>query len=411
MAKPIINYIYPFDATIEKKITFTYTGDLPYQNRLIIYDATTLSVIYDRTSASRVLYCTLPAGTCANGTKYAASIQCYDSSGTASSLSDKTYFWCLDQPSFYFSNVADGDVVTTSSLYAELLYYQPQDEGLAQFQFFIYDSSQVLLAESQVYYSTDYLTYNYSGLENETVYYIRAKGLTQYGTELDTGYIEIDIHTDYDNADFTNIDVVCNENSSIVTYYTNFTIVNSDEDGSTYEYEDSYINLVNNTLHYTTGINVEGDFLLCVKIKEYYDSATLLEASDESYGFTLTSYVYDDAYMRFKLTVYNGLTPYILYSEPYLPEATDVFTIYIKRVNNIYQLYVFMEENESESNMFFGLTEPSSSIAELYDKWLTTDNTPTVEVLKGNVHRFIMDDEPVVLAQDLFDIWIGGKDT
>lgn len=411
MAKPIINYIYPFDATTEKKITFTYTGDLPYQNRLVIYDATTLSVIYDNTSASRVLYCTLPANTCTNGTKFAAAIQCFDSGGTASSMSDKTYFWCMDHPTFEFSNVSSGDVVTTSSLYAELLYSQQQGENLAQFQFYIYDSSQVLLAESQVYYSTDYLTYNYSGLENETVYYIRAKGLTQYGTELDTGYIEIDVHTDYDNADFTNIDVVCNENSSIVTYYTNFKIVNSDEDGSTYQYEDSYINLLDRSLHYTTGISVEGDFLLCIKIKEYYDSATLLEASDESYGFTLSSYIYDDAYMRFKLTVPNGLTPYILYSEPFLPGATDVFTIYIKRVNNIYQLYVFMEENEYDSNMFFGTPEPSSNIAELYDKWLTNDNTPTVEVLKGNVHSFVMDDEPVVLAHDLYDIWIGGNET
>lgn len=410
MAKPIINYIYPFDATKDKRITFTYTGDLPYQNRLVIYDAVTLSVIFDRTSASRVLYCTLPAGTCQNGVKYAAAIQCYDSNGIASSLSDKTYFWCMDQPSFYFSNVEDGQLVMTSSLYAELLYYQPQEEELLQFQFFIYDSKQVLLAESQVYYSTDYLTYKYTGLENEKIYYIRAKGLTQYGTQLDTGYIEIDVHTSYDSADFTNIDAVCNANSSVVTYYTNFVIVNSVEDGGDYQYEDSYINLVDNSLHYETGIHVDGDFLLCIKIKEYYDSATLLEVSDESYGFTLSSYVYDNGDLRFRLTVPNGLTPYILYSDPYIPGPTDIFVVYIKRINNIYQLYVFMEENSDESNMFFGTNEPASELPERYDKWLTNENVPTVEVLEDDVHRFVMDDEPIVLAKDLYDIWIGGKD-
>lgn len=408
MAKPIINYVYPFDATQDKKITFTYTGDLPYKNRLIIYNASTLSVIYDITSASRVLYCTLPAGTCTNGVKYAAAIQCFDADNTASTLSDKVYFWCLENPTFYFLNVGDGDIITTSSFFAELYYAQSQDEALVEFQFFIYDSEKVELAESQVYYSTDYLTYNYNGLEDDTVYYIRAKGVTQYGTELDTGYIEIDVNTSYDNADFNNINATCNENSSIVTYYTNFVIVNSDEDGDTYDYEDSYIDLNNNSLHYTTGISVEGDFILCIKIKEYYDSATLLEASDENYGFTLSSYVYDDTYMRFKLTVPNGLTPYILYSEPYAPNPLDVFTIYIKRVNDVYQLYVFITEEESNGNMFFGTNEPSSSLAEQYDTWITNDNSPTVEVLEGDVHRFIMDDEPVVLAQDLYDIWIGG---
>ncbi len=411
MAKPIINYIYPFDATQDKRITFTYTGDLPYKNRLIIYDAETLSVIYDVTSASRVLYCTLPAGICTNGVKFAAAIQCFDANNVASGISDKTYFWCMDQASFYFSNVESGDVVSTSSLYAELLYYQPQDEGLMQFQFFIYDSKQVLLAESQVYYSTDYLTYKYSGLENEKIYYIRAKGLTQYGTELDTDFIEIDVHIDYDDTGFTLIDVDCNENSSIVTYYTNFVIVNSIEDGSLYEYEDSYINLTNTSLHYASGISVSGDFLLCIKIKEFFDTATLLEAADDFYGFTLSSYVYDNDELRFKLTVPNGLTPYILYSEPFIPGPTDIFIIYIKRVNDVYQLYVYMTENpQVETNMFFGIEEPEEELPERYDKWLTTENEPTVEVLEGDVHKYIMVDEPVVLAQDMYDIWIGGDD-
>ena len=411
MAKPVVNYIFPFDATESKKITFTYTGDLPYQNRLIIYNADTLATIYDVTSLSRVLYCTLPANTCSNGIKYAAAIQCFDSNGTPSSISDKQFFWCLEQPVFYFSNVVDKQTITTSSFYAEVHYSQAQNEALAQFQFFIYDSNKVLLSESQIFYSTDYLTYNYSGLEDDTVYFIRAKGLTQYGTELDTGYIEIDVNTAYDNAEFNNINAVCDENNGLVTYYTNFTIVNSDEDGSEYDYEDSYINLNNKELNYSTGISVSGDFILCIKIKEYYDSKTLLTVSDESYGFTLSSYIYDDAYMRFKLTVPNGLTPYILYSDPYFPDATTVFTIYIKRVNDIYQLYVFTDEMETESNMYFGTNEPTvdpmTGLPVKYDAWLNNENVPTETILKDDVHRYIMDDEPIVLARDKFDIWIG----
>ena len=411
MAKPVVNNIFPFDATVDKQITFTYTGDLPYQNRLIIYNADTLEPIYDTTTPSRVLYCTLPANVCVNGTKYAAAVQCYDMYGVASSVSDKRYFWCLEQPAFYFSNVVDKQTVTTSSFYAEVFYSQTQGESLAQFQFFIYDSNKVLLSESQVFYSTDYLTYSYSGLEDDTVYYIRAKGLTQYGTELDTGYIEIDVDTAYDNAEFNNINAKCNENNGLVTYYTNFTIVNSDEDGSDYEYDDSYINLVDRELNYSTGLSVSGDFILCIRIKEYYKTDTLLTVSDESYGFTLSSYVYDDLYMRFKLTVPNGLTPYILYSDPYIPEPSTVFTIYVKRINNIYQFYVFTSELVTENDMHFGINEPEVTLdpvsPNMYDVWIDNDNDPTEKILRDEVNRFIMDEEPIVLADKPFDIWIG----
>lgn len=410
MGKPIVNYIYPFDATQSKKITFTYTGDLPYQNRLIIYNAATMAKIYDSTSPSRVLYCTLPANTCQNGVKYAAAVQCYDMYGVGSSISDKVYFWCMEQPSFNFINISDGDVVTTSSFFAELFYAQAQSEKLSQYQFYIYDSTKVLLSSSQTFYSTDYMTYNYSGLEDDTIYYIRAKGLTQYGTELDTGYVMISVDTGYDNSKFNNINAWCDENNSVVTYHTNFVIVNSDEDGDDYEYDGSYINLLDNSLHYTTGINVSGDFLLCIRIRQYYNTAELLHVSDDQYGFTLSSYVYDDLNMRFKLTVPNGVTPYILYSDPYIPTRATVFTIYIKRINDIYQLYVFTSEEDYYHDMHWGINEPSVENADSADIWITNNNTPTVEVLKANVTELYMDEEPLVLAQNRFDIWLGRSD-
>lgn len=410
MAKPIINYIYPFDATEDKKITFTYSGDLPYYNRLVIYNASTLAVLYDVTSSSRVLYCTLPADTCTNGTKYAAAIQCFDSEMAESTLSDKVYFWCLEDPSFYFYNVSDGDVITTSSFYAELIYSQAQSEELSQFQFFIYDSSKVLLSSSQVYYSTNYLTYNYQGLEDDTIYYIRAKGLTQYSTELDTGYIEIEVNTSYDNSEYNNIIAECNENNSVVTYYTNFIIITSDEDSDDYEYDDSYINLTELDLTYSD-LDIEDDFLMGIQIREYYETGTLLTCSGETMDFTLTSYVYDDTTMRFKLTVNNGVTPYILYSDAFIPEAYTIFTIFIKRVNNIYNLEVYTYEEDMDFNMFFGSVDPSEYDFETEEKdiWIDVDTDPTTMIESDEVNKFIMIEEPIVLAGDMWDIWIGEK--
>lgn len=44
MAKPSINKIVPFDANYDKIITMTYMGDMPYSNRIIVYDAETMDV-------------------------------------------------------------------------------------------------------------------------------------------------------------------------------------------------------------------------------------------------------------------------------------------------------------------------------------------------------------------------------
>lgn len=120
--------------------------------------------------------------------------------------------------------------------------------------------------------------------------------------------------------------------------------------------------------------------------------------------------------MRFKLTVPNGITPYILYSKGYIPEITTAYTIYIMRKNDIYEMFIFESKEDVERDMHFGAVEPEPPVDDpeaetlISDAWINTDNEPTIEILTDNVHKFVMDDEPVVLAQDLFDIWIGRKE-
>ena len=63
MSKPVINSIKPFDATKASKVSMAYIGNLPYSNRIIIYDATTLSVVFDDTQSGFTLEHTIPANT------------------------------------------------------------------------------------------------------------------------------------------------------------------------------------------------------------------------------------------------------------------------------------------------------------------------------------------------------------
>ncbi len=53
-------------------------------------------------------------------------------------------------------------------------------------------------------------------------------------------------------------------------------------------------------------------------------------------GLTLSSRIYTDNTLRFRLLVPNGVSNYLLYSEPQVFENKDMLTIAVRRKNNVY---------------------------------------------------------------------------
>lgn len=413
MAKPTIMKITPLDATKDNIISMSYAGNLPYSNRIIISDAMSLAVIYDNTATNTnfTIEHTIPANTLVNGKKYVIQGQVFDINGNASVLSDKSYFWCLATPLFYFSNVTDGEVFDTASIYANLSYEQSDFEDINEYRYYLYDDVKNLLLESETFYGIDNFSYAYRGLNDDKFYYIRALGNTINGLQLDTGYIKIFIN--YENPeDYKLIQAECNDKNSIVTYQTSFVVINPTTHSSEYEYNNGWIDLTNKTLVYDENFVVSGDFTMSIRGKEMYKNATVLKCSNSEKGFTLSSYIYDDGKMRYKLTVPNGLCNYILYSEPISPGQNDIVSVHIRRINNIYQLYCFVEfnENEEQTNMWFSATQPSISQLDNYDIWINMDNEGTVRIDKNDVNIFYQKDEPILLVEKDYDIWIGGEE-
>lgn len=417
MSKPTINKIIPFDASYDYTVSMSYIGNMPYKNRIIIYNARTLSIVYDHTSDTGIsLEHIIPANTLTNGNKYAIQSQVYDGAGTESALSDKAYFWTATIPSFYFDNVNDGDTITTASLYAELIYDQPEWEDIAEFRFQLYDEVKNLLAESETVHTTDHMNYAFRGFENERFYHIRAVGMTVNGIVLDTRYIRI--YVKYKNpSDFSNIHAKCNDNNSVVTYNTNFTVINPSKDSISgndgdYEFYNSFINLIDKTLVYDKDFIVNGDFTMSIRGINMYRTTTILKCSNDNYGFTLSSYIYDDRWMRYKLTVPNGICNYILYTDPVMPDAGDIVTVHIRRINHIYQLICFTDTDyEEKHNMWFGNKRPTNSNLALYDIWIQNGENGVTRVDKDNVTVFYMQEEPKYLVKDKYDIWIGSEQT
>ena len=119
--KPIIKPITPFDASIGYRITATYSGNMPYYNRVEIQDAITQVVVYARTIQSSEYAHTLDpsyTGTVVapgdvgysliNGRRYTATIQCFGQTlSDAGLVSDKAIFLTRTTPQFYFDDLND----------------------------------------------------------------------------------------------------------------------------------------------------------------------------------------------------------------------------------------------------------------------------------------------------------------
>lgn len=405
MSKPIVNKITAFDATVDNTIYFSYLGNMSYRNRLVICKASDLSTVYSKTITTTAMSHTVTAGTLTNGIKYSAQIMVYEKDGTVSSLSDRVYFYAYTTPSFYFKNVTALQTVTAASLYAQLVYKQTELEDLVQYRFYLYDSRKNLLSQSEMFYLSEYMTYQYKGLENDTVYYIRAVGATRHEIQMDTDYIQI--YVSYENHEkYAMMFADCDEKTSIVTYHTRFIVIHPNDE-SYHKISNSLIDLRDSSLAYDNGYTLSGDFTITIRGIYMYRTGTVLTFSNGSYTATLSSMIYDDDTMRYKLTVPNGLCNYVIYSDPITPIDLQMVTVHIRRINNVYSLTTFVSDYEYDANYWFGDTMPMAfDMLTTYDVYIDTDNS-TVKIDSVDMNIAIQDTEPDISSSvDYGTVWI-----
>lgn len=339
MAKPTINRIKPFDADCDTAITFSWIGFQPYSNRIVIYENTTMSIVFDHTIESMLLKQNIPAYTLQNGKTYIIQCQVFDENGNSSELSNKHYFNTYTTPQFLFDNINDGETVTTASCSASVLYYQPEAEPLYFYRFALYDSYKTLIFETDDIYNTDNISYVYKGLNTETIYYIRCYGVTLNGIDVDTGYVEINVNYGIKTS-YARIYVENDSGESKINYRTNLNIIFPENDD--YEYDEGKINLIGKTIVYKEGFKIDTDFTLKISGNYLYRQGDVLILKNEDTDVRITSYIYDDKTIRYKLIVPNGISNYILYSNPIQCSNDALITILLRRIKNIYAIDAFV---------------------------------------------------------------------
>lgn len=291
MAKPVVKTIHAFDATQSYFVEFTWSGNQAYNNRMILYDASTQGVVYDHTYSYNYykLNHEIPAYTLDNNKQYAVQISVIDADGAASALSDKYYFWTIETPSFYFEGLSDGDVILSPSITLNLHYSQSGTEELVWTKFFLYDASKTEITETDADYAHS-LTHTFGSLENRVTYHVRATAVTVHGMSLDTGYISF--QPSYANPSaYARLYADPDAETGFVNYYSNLVIITPDEND--YTYEDGYIDLTEMDLSTTTTLrassNVNGSMgAYWMPIGETAETFTKTENADV--GMSLTGY-------------------------------------------------------------------------------------------------------------------------
>lgn len=413
MAKPIIAQIIPFDANYNHAINFSWSGSRSYGNRCVISYIDTLAEVYNQVSNPNFLLShTIPAGTLTNGNKYVIQISTFDVDGNESPLSDKVYFYCVENPTYGFVGLTTTarTEIDNASYTATIDYSQPDWEDVRAYRFHLYDAGKTLLLSSDEMYDKANITYTYRGLETSTTYYLRWTGTTINGIELDTGYVEIFVN--YKNpSTYASIYAENVPLRGYIKYNTNIKIIqyNGDTD-FTFDY--GKINLIDDVLYYDEGFNVNGDFTLKIKGVDMWQNAEIFKAQNtDGQSFYITSYIYEDEYtptLRFKLTVPNILCNYIIYSEPMVFEPEDMITIVIRRLNDVWGIYTYTsvgELEEEEVATYFSDTRPIDGVV-VNDYWIENGEPEILRIAYEDRVIYTQENEPV--DPPVNALWIAG---
>jgi len=404
MAKPQIMRISPFDANKDYEITLLWSGNRAHANRIIICDSETNNVVFDDTVSSYALKHTIPAYTLKNSKKYTIQAQTYDTENIPSALSNKVLFYTFATPDFYFEDLVENPTISNSSFTATVHYYSDDWEDISKYVFYLYDASKKQLLKSNEMTDDLDISYTYKGLENNTVYYVRCIGVTINGMELDTGYQEISVEYENPNT-YARIYATPIPSQGCIQVATNLILIQYNGTES-FEYIDGMIDLRNKTLYYDEGFLIEDDFTVIIRGINLWQNAELFKMCNGNLGLTLSSHIYNEGKLRFRLLVPNGVSNYLLYSDEQVFENRDMVTIAIRRKNNVYQLKVFVELGDAkDNNMWYGTERPNRNLIHNDDSWINTDGN-TYVVNKNNYTTFLGELEPLNAIID--DLWLGG---
>ena len=158
-----------------------------------------------------------------------------------------------------------------------------------------------------------------------------------------------------------------------------------------------------NSVSYSDGFTIPDNATFSIRITECFKTCKILKVGD---AFMLESIVYDDGYLRYKLTAYGPSGNYIIYSDPlqFMNWDEDFVTVHIRKIGGLYDLYVFVESEDPDPKRDIWFTSSEPGLAQNTDLWIDIPYTQS-HIGKDEVVRVYQSAEPSGLNNE--SIWIG----
>lgn len=350
LTKPTLNQVPAWDATKGYTFTFNVVGGTQVAGSILtIRNNETNVIVYQHTESSYRFENTIPANILTNGVNYNASLITLDINLNQSVQSNVIQFYCYSSPDISFINIPVGDVIPSSDFPFEATYSQDEGEQLNTYSFSLYNASQVRISTSGTMYATNIqssyqgdtiltpLAYTFSGLADNTTYYIKIDGLTINGTSVTTGMVQFVVRYQTPSA-FAQLTAVNNCDNGYIRVESNVMLI----DGTAYP-QAIYINNqkidVRQDGYYVVfdkGYSVSGDFTIQLWMSNQNNNSILAEFVDDSNNGIKLYCVEDETNTsRFYcvLVVKDG---YIIRSSAIAKSSNSCITI--RRQENLYDL-------------------------------------------------------------------------
>lgn len=350
LTTPILYSQVAFDATNAQNFAFNVIGgDQVVQNRLVIMNQSTSTVIYNQVQTTYSFVHTLPANILTNGVYYSAYVITYDTNGNASAQSNSIQFFCYSTPSLQFTNLPEGNVISNSSFAFEATYTQTEGELLDTYSFTLYNSAQIQISTSGVKYvgssvaPPTVIDYTFSGFADQTSYYVRVSGQTAQGTLIDTGLIQINVSYVKPNL-FSIVELTNNCEGGYVNIKSNLIQINASSNPSPpiYVDDDTAVDarVSGRYVEWDSGFNIGTDFTASLWGRDFNEDSDIITMIDDEGNNVVIRYrtnadgtVYADA------TVTNGTVIYYIFSPSITaPTATQQIQFWFRRIGYQYEI-------------------------------------------------------------------------
>lgn len=336
--KPILYLIPAFDSALGTTIKFSWLGNQPVSNTVIIKDNTTNKIVYEQSQTTMRLEHQIPIlSGLINGKLYNISVKVVDNVGTSSEWSDIALFYCFSTPVFEI-NIVDGQIIQTQTYGVNITYSQSEGEQLQSYRVKVLSPNREVVYDSNNRYALD--TVRITNLQDNNHYYIIATGETINGMYVSTN--EIEFFADFIKSEAYFILELQNMRDTGGVYIKSNIISVEGESDSDVTYIDNEIaDLTNNVVHFNKGFSITGDFSLLIKGRQFQLNKQIIKifGSDE---IIIVSYKYDgntDKYY-FELNSMYGKIKYTITSS-FFNESEEV-SLWIRRKDVLFELEVLV---------------------------------------------------------------------